>query len=117
MTKLNSHLKKGFISILSLTLILSSLNVYAINDNINVIIKEDNLDDTNISNDDITTLNKENSILNNQEINSINVDNQDDIMLLFSKLKSESISPIYCIYSNKSVSVSKYLFSEYLSII
>ena len=91
MTKLNSHLKKGFISILSLTLILSSLNVYAINDNINVIIKEDNLDDTNISNDDITTLNKENSILNNQEINSINVDNQDDIMLLFSKLKEYEV--------------------------
>ena len=45
MTKLYSHLKKGFISILSLTLILSNISVYAIDDTSNIIIEDNNLDD------------------------------------------------------------------------
>ena len=45
MTKLHSHLKKGFISILSLILIFSSLNVYALDDTSNIIIEDNNLDD------------------------------------------------------------------------
>ena len=54
MTKLHSHLKKGFISILSLTLILSSLNVYAMDlNNSNIIIEEDNLNESNDLNEDI----------------------------------------------------------------
>lgn len=43
MTKLHSHLKRGLIGILSLTLILSNLSVYAIEDN--VIVEESNLND------------------------------------------------------------------------
>ena len=49
MTKLHSHLKKGFISILSLTLIFSNISVYALDlDNSNIIVEEENLNEDTI---------------------------------------------------------------------
>ena len=63
MTKLHSHLKKGFISILSLSLIFSSINVYAIDDTSNIIIEEDNLLQNDEDND-IDSSYDDNSIIN-----------------------------------------------------
>ena len=73
MTKLHSHLKRGFISILSLTLILSNISVYAIDDTTNIIIEEDSLDDTLIHNHDSDSYEENNNIdlyLNNEEIST-----------------------------------------------
>ena len=68
MTKLHSHLKKGFIGVLSLTLIFSNLNVYAINlDNSNIIVEEENdIDETDVYED--TSSN--NVIIEDENINS-----------------------------------------------
>ena len=75
MTKLNSHLKKGFIFILSLTLIFSNINVYAIDlDNANIIVEEENLDNETILVQD----NEDNSIINETNNEQTNF-NQDDI--------------------------------------
>ena len=70
MTKLHSHLKKGFISILSLTLILSSLNVYAMDlNNSNIIIEEDNLDENIITTFNNVEINSNNSKTSTNNIN------------------------------------------------
>lgn len=52
MTKLHSHLKRGLIGILSLTLILSNISVYAIDDTSNIIIEEDNLEENTLLQND-----------------------------------------------------------------
>ena len=84
MTKLHSHLKKGFISILSLTLIISNISVYAMDlDNSNIIIEEDNInDDESIQNNDETILIKDNEdisfVENSNNINQINIDSNVD---------------------------------------
>ena len=79
MTKLHSHLKKVFIFVLSLTLILSSLNVYALDDTSNIIIEEDNINDEEEENNNITTSenidNEKNSSMEeaNNNVNSIDL--------------------------------------------
>ena len=73
MTKLHSHLKKGLMGILSLTLILSNISVYAIDDTTNIIIEEDSLDDTLIHNHDSDSYEENNNIdlyLNSEEIST-----------------------------------------------
>ena len=80
MTKLHSHLKKGFISILSLTLIFSNISVYAIDDTTNIIIEENNLDNSLIHNHNsdsyeeniITQESEENLSTYDTSINDIN---------------------------------------------
>lgn len=75
MTKLHSHLKKGLISILSLSLIFSSINVYAIDDTSNIIIEEDNLEeDTLLQNDEY---NDSDSSYNDNSIINENMDEVD----------------------------------------
>ena len=100
MTKLNSHLKKGFISILSLTLILSSLNVYAMDlNNSNIIIEEDNLNKDIIliqdnENFNATLSNQNSSNLNiNENIQNQNNFNKYDVMIDDS-LKDVNFNPI-----------------------
>ena len=73
MTKLHSHLKKGFISVLSLTLIFSNISVYAIDDTTNIIIEEDSLDDILIHNHDSYSYEEDNNIdlySNSEEIST-----------------------------------------------
>lgn len=73
MTKLHSHLKKGLMGILSLTLILSNISVYAIDDTTNIIIEEDSLDDTLIHNHDSDSYEENNNIdlySNSEEIST-----------------------------------------------
>lgn len=73
MAKLHSHLKKGFISVLSLTLIFSNISVYAIDDTTNIIIEEDSLDDTLIHNHDSDSYEENNNIdlySNSEEIST-----------------------------------------------
>ena len=75
MTKLHSHLKKGFICILSLTLIFSNITVYAINDSSNIIIEEDTLlqnDENLISNGEINDSNNEDNEDNEDNVNNVN---------------------------------------------
>ena len=79
MTKLHSHLKKGFISILSLTLIFSNISVYALDlDNSNIIVEEENLNEDTILIQDEENNIEDNSIIeeNNEQSNF----NQNDIV-------------------------------------
>ena len=66
MTKLHSHLKRGFISILSLTLIFSNMSVYALDDTSNIIIEEDDINETNMNED----TSSDNVIIEDENINS-----------------------------------------------
>ena len=80
MTKLHTHLKKGFISILSLTLIFSNISVYAIDlDNSNIIVEEENLNEDTILIQDEENNIEDNSIIeeNNNEQSNFN---QNDIV-------------------------------------
>ena len=102
MTKLHSHLKKGFISILSLTLILSSLNVYAMDlDDSNIIVEEDELDNESIqSNKNIKEINDEQfseSYLDyisntNVDINNYDTNQEDEISSMNNENEENNIA-------------------------
>ena len=97
MTKLNSHLKKGFISILSLTLILSSLNVYAMDlDDSNIIVEEDELDNDIINNDYETNIDDINQFLQYHLLNSYtlsdNINQENEISLMSNDNEENNIT-------------------------
>lgn len=79
MTKLHSHLKRGLIGILSLTLILSNISVYAIDDTSNI-IEEDNLEENILLQND--EYNDSDSFYNDNSILNENIENQNSLILL-----------------------------------